>query len=93
VAGFPIFRVRACAGKDPRLTELPRAGPDVSSGEGMTRRPPVQTAQSRPAGQRTEAGHRRLAAVNMLIIDDLALTPLDETATSDFCELTVARHG
>ena len=40
----------------------------------------------------TEAEHRRLAAVNMLIIDDLALTPLDETATTDFYELTVARH-
>jgi DNA replication protein DnaC len=40
----------------------------------------------------TEAEHRRLAAVNVLIIDDLALTALDETATSDFYELTVARH-
>jgi DNA replication protein DnaC len=40
----------------------------------------------------TEAEHRRLAAVNVLIIDDLALTPLDETATSDFYELTVSRH-
>ena len=30
----------------------------------------------------TEAEHRRLAAVNVLIIDDLALTPLDETATT-----------
>jgi len=36
--------------------------------------------------------HRRLAAVNLLIIDDYALQPLDETATSDFYELTVARH-
>ena len=40
----------------------------------------------------TEAEHRRLAAVNLLIIDDLALQPLDETATTDFYELTVARH-
>ena len=40
----------------------------------------------------TEAEHRRLAAVGMLIIDDFALQPLDETATSDFYELTVARH-
>ena len=40
----------------------------------------------------TEAEHRRLAAVNLLIIDDFALQPLDETATSDFYELTVARH-
>ena len=40
----------------------------------------------------TEAEHRRLAAVNMLIIDDFALQPLDETATTDFYELTVARH-
>src|SRR5260370_5242943 len=40
----------------------------------------------------TEAEHRRLAAVNVLIIDDFALTPLDETATSDFYELTVSRH-
>ena len=40
----------------------------------------------------TEAEHRRLAAVNMLIIDDFALQPLDETATTDFYELIVARH-
>jgi IstB-like ATP binding protein len=39
----------------------------------------------------TEAEHRRLAAVNLLIID-FALQPLDETATTDFYELTVARH-
>jgi hypothetical protein len=40
----------------------------------------------------TEAEHRRPAAVSVLIIDDFALTPLDEMATADFCELTVARH-
>jgi DNA replication protein DnaC len=40
----------------------------------------------------TEAEHRRLAAVNLLILDELALQPLDETATTDFYELTVARH-
>jgi DNA replication protein DnaC len=40
----------------------------------------------------TEAEHRRLAAVNVLIIDDFALQPLDETATADLYELTVARH-
>jgi DNA replication protein DnaC len=41
----------------------------------------------------TEAEHRRLAAVNLLIIDDFALTRLDETATTDFYELTIARQG
>ena len=30
--------------------------------------------------------------MNVLIIDDFALQPLDETATADFYELTVARH-
>jgi DNA replication protein DnaC len=40
----------------------------------------------------TEAEHRRLATVSILIIDDFALTHLDETATADFYELTVARH-
>ena len=40
----------------------------------------------------TEAEHRRLAAVTVLIIDDFALQPLDETATADFYELIVARH-
>jgi DNA replication protein DnaC len=40
----------------------------------------------------TEAEHRRLAAVNLLIIDEHALQPLDETATTDFYEITVARH-
>ena len=41
----------------------------------------------------TEAEHRRLAAVGVLILDDFALQPRDETATSDFYELVVARHG
>jgi len=40
----------------------------------------------------TEAEHRRLAATDILILDDFALTPLDETATTDFYELTVNRH-
>jgi len=40
----------------------------------------------------TEAEHRRLTAVSLLIIDEFALQPLDETATTDFYELTVARH-
>jgi DNA replication protein DnaC len=40
----------------------------------------------------TEAEHRRLAAVSVLIIDDFALQPLDELATADFYELAVARH-
>jgi hypothetical protein len=34
----------------------------------------------------------RRAALNVLVIDDFALTPLDDTATTDFYELTVARH-
>jgi hypothetical protein len=41
----------------------------------------------------TEAEHRRLAAVNVLIIDDLALQPLDETTTADFYELIVAQSA
>jgi DNA replication protein DnaC len=40
----------------------------------------------------TEGEHRRLATVDLLIIDDFALQALDETATHDFYELTVARH-
>jgi DNA replication protein DnaC len=40
----------------------------------------------------TEAEHRRLTAVNVLIIDDFALQPLDATATTDFYELVVNRH-
>jgi IstB-like ATP binding protein len=40
----------------------------------------------------TDTEHRRLDAVNVLIIDDFALQPLDETATADFNELIVARH-
>jgi DNA replication protein DnaC len=41
----------------------------------------------------TEAEHRRLAATDIVILDDFALQPLDETATTDFYELTVNRHG
>lgn len=39
-----------------------------------------------------EAEMRRLAQVQLLIIDDFALQPLDATETADFYELTVARH-
>jgi len=35
---------------------------------------------------------RRLATVELLIIDDLALQPLDRTSTTDFYELCVERH-
>lgn len=39
-----------------------------------------------------EAEMRRLTQVQLLIIDDFALQPLDATETADFYELTVARH-
>ena len=40
----------------------------------------------------TEAEMRRLAQVQLLIIDDFALQPMDATATADFYELVVDRH-
>src|ERR1035441_7494145 len=40
----------------------------------------------------TDTEIRRLAAVDLLILDDFALQPLDATATADFYELTVSRH-
>jgi DNA replication protein DnaC len=40
----------------------------------------------------TESEMRRLARVNLLIIDDLALQALDATETADFYELIVERH-
>jgi DNA replication protein DnaC len=39
-----------------------------------------------------EAEMRRLAQVQLLVIDDFALQPLDATETADFYELVVARH-
>ena len=39
-----------------------------------------------------EAEMRRLTQVELLIIDDFALQPLDATQTTDFYELTVERH-
>jgi DNA replication protein DnaC len=39
-----------------------------------------------------EAEIRRLATIDVLIIDDFALKPLDPTDTNDFYELTVERH-
>ncbi len=39
-----------------------------------------------------EAEMRRLAGVELLILDDFALQPLDATQTTDFYELTVERH-
>ena len=56
------------------------------------RRQPVQAPHRRPPGQQPGHEHRRLTAVELLIIDDFALQPLDQTATTDFYELTVARH-
>lgn len=40
----------------------------------------------------TDAEMRRLASIQLLIIDDFALQPLDATETADFYELVVARH-
>jgi len=39
-----------------------------------------------------EAEFRRLARLDLLIIDDFALRPLDATTTADFYELCVERH-
>jgi DNA replication protein DnaC len=39
-----------------------------------------------------EAEIRRLATIDVLIIDDFALRPLDATGTSDFYEITIERH-
>src|SRR5258708_9308134 len=39
-----------------------------------------------------EAEMRRLAGVDLLIIDDLALQPLDPTETADFYQICVERH-
>ena len=39
-----------------------------------------------------EAEMRRLARVDLLILDDFALRPLDATQTSDFYEIVVERH-
>ncbi len=39
-----------------------------------------------------EAEIRKLARVDVLILDDFALRPLDATETNDFCELVVERH-
>jgi DNA replication protein DnaC len=40
----------------------------------------------------TGAEMRRLAHVQLLILDDFALQPLDATETTDFYELIVERH-
>jgi len=39
-----------------------------------------------------DAEMRRLTQVELLILDDFALQPLDATQTTDFYELTVERH-
>ena len=39
-----------------------------------------------------DAEIRRLARLDLLIIDDFALRPLDATTTTDFYELVVERH-
>lgn len=39
-----------------------------------------------------EAEMRKIAAVDMLIVDDFAIKPLDVTETNDFYEIVVERH-
>ena len=39
-----------------------------------------------------DAETRRLTTIDVLIIDDFALRPLDATETSDFYEIVVERH-
>jgi DNA replication protein DnaC len=39
-----------------------------------------------------DAEMRKLAGIQLLIIDDLALQPLDATETSDSCQLCAGRH-
>lgn len=39
-----------------------------------------------------EAEFRRLGRLDLLIVDDFALRPLDATTTADFYELVVERH-
>jgi len=39
-----------------------------------------------------EAEIRRLTSVDLLIVDDFALRPLDATQTNDFYEIVVERH-
>lgn len=39
-----------------------------------------------------EAEMRRIAAVDLLILDDFAIKPLDATQTNDFYEIVVERH-
>jgi DNA replication protein DnaC len=41
----------------------------------------------------TEAEMRRLARLDLLILDDFALQSMDQTETADFYELIVERHG
>jgi DNA replication protein DnaC len=43
-------------------------------------------------GEEVEAEMRRLAYVQLLILGDFALQPLDATETTDFYELIVERH-
>ncbi len=43
-------------------------------------------------GNSLDAEMRRLAGVELLILDDFALQPLDPTETSDFYQLCVERH-
>jgi DNA replication protein DnaC len=40
----------------------------------------------------TEAEMRRLTRIDLLILDDFALQPMDQTETADFYELIVERH-
>jgi DNA replication protein DnaC len=47
--------------------------------------PPGSTTPSKPSS-------RRLSRIDVLILDDFALRPLDATETNDFYELVVERH-
>src|SRR5882757_4406580 len=65
------------------------AGPGPSGIEPQAQ--PAAAAAMRPDNT-LEAEMRRLAGVDLLIIDDLALQPLDTTETADFYQICVERH-
>ena len=69
---------------------MPRLGHVSHAGRAPGREDPARS--SSPPGQHLHAEMRRLARVDLLILDDFALRPLDAAETNDFYELVVERH-
>ena len=88
-------RRRGADGSHERQLRGAQPGRETGSPQGIFLPQPGEPAPPRPDRlhrSTLEAEYRRLAAVELLIIDDFALQPLTPAQTTDFYEIITERH-